>query len=461
MTMALSTGLISGMDSGTLVSQLVAAEGAPQTALKTRMSATQTSASAYRTVNTTFLAITAAAEAALKPDLWTAAKGTTTATSVAVSVGATPVNGSLSFTVESIATNHGVSNKNAAWTSATSAYGASSIEVFDSLGASLGTIAIGGTQTLADAAAAINANTTMKLSASVVQIRSGATPEFALQVTAKESGADARFSLTGNGTFGDTTVGTDAELKIGDAAGAYSVYSKTNTFDAVMPGATITVSKKEATPVTVTVASDPDAVAAKISALVDAVNAAVTTVKSYTSNAQGSTAALKGDYSLTSLSGRLLDAVSAALGEHGSPAKLGFQLTKDGKMTFDKAKFVTALKENPAMATDMISGRAASNADGIVGNADDVTAITGIAAKLLAISKSASDATTGSIVALANGQDLLVKDYQARIEAWDLRLEKRREALTRQFTAMETALSSLKNQSTWLAGQINSLPTSS
>ena len=89
------------------------------------------------------------------------------------------------------------------------------------------------------------------------------------------------------------------------------------------------------------------------------------------------------------------------------------------------------------------------------------TAITGIAAKLLAISKSASDATTGSIVALANGQDLLVKDYQARIEAWDLRLEKRREALTRQFTAMETALSSLKNQSTWLAGQINSLPTSS
>jgi flagellar hook-associated protein 2 len=31
--------------------------------------------------------------------------------------------------------------------------------------------------------------------------------------------------------------------------------------------------------------------------------------------------------------------------------------------------------------------------------------------------------------------------------------------LTRQFSAMETALSSLKNQSTWLAGQINSLPS--
>ena len=33
-------------------------------------------------------------------------------------------------------------------------------------------------------------------------------------------------------------------------------------------------------------------------------------------------------------------------------------------------------------------------------------------------------------------------------DAWDLRLAKRKETLTRQFTAMETALSSLKNQST-------------
>jgi flagellar hook-associated protein 2 len=38
-------------------------------------------------------------------------------------------------------------------------------------------------------------------------------------------------------------------------------------------------------------------------------------------------------------------------------------------------------------------------------------------------------------------------------------LAKRKETLTRQFTAMETALSSLKNQSSWLAGQISSLPT--
>ena len=59
----------------------------------------------------------------------------------------------------------------------------------------------------------------------------------------------------------------------------------------------------------------------------------------------------------------------------------------------------------------------------------------------------------------ANGQDSLIKDIQDRIANWDLRLAKREETLTRQFTAMETALSHAENQSSWLAGQINSLPS--
>jgi flagellar hook-associated protein 2 len=455
-------GLVSGMDTTSLITQLLQAEAGPQTALKTRLSSSQTAASAYRTVNTTFLAITAAAEAALKPDLWTSAKGTSSSPSVAVSVGASPVNGSLGFTVQSLAAAHSVVDRDAAWTSATSAYGASSIEVFDGLGVSKGTIPIGGTQTLADAATAINAST-LGLSAAVVQVRGGATPEYALQVSSKTSGADSTFSLTGAGTFGITSVGADAELKIGDAAGAYSVYSSTNTFDSVLSGATLTVSKADpAATVTVSVASDPDAVAGKIAAMVDAVNAALSTVKTYTSNAPGSTAALKGDSPLTQLAGRVLDAVSSAIGSDGSPARVGFQLTKDGKITFDKAKFVTALKDDPALAMRMVSGTPAGNGpDGLVGGGDDIPEITGIAGKLLALSKSASDSTTGSIVALANGQDSLAKDYKDRIANWDLRLAKRKEMLTRQFTAMETALSSLKNQSTWLAGQINSLPSSS
>jgi flagellar hook-associated protein 2 len=109
----------------------------------------------------------------------------------------------------------------------------------------------------------------------------------------------------------------------------------------------------------------------------------------------------------------------------------------------------------------MLTGAPAQNPDGIVGNADDVPAVTGIAARLRAVAVSASDATTGTLVSLANGQDSMIKDIKDRIADWDLRLAKRKETLTHQFSVMETALSSLKNQSSWLAGQISSLPRSS
>jgi flagellar hook-associated protein 2 len=181
------------------------------------------------------------------------------------------------------------------------------------------------------------------------------------------------------------------------------------------------------------------------------VNSALSTVKTYTSNAPGSTASLKGDFAVSSLAGRLLDAVSQAVGNDGSPAKVGIQLTRDGKITFDKNKFLTALKDTPELATRMVAGAPA---------AGGVPAVTGIAERLLAVANAASDSTTGSLVTLAKGQETMAVDIQKRIDAWDLRLAKRKETLSRQFTAMETALSGLRNQSTWLAGQINSLPSS-
>jgi flagellar hook-associated protein 2 len=458
-------GLISGMDTTSLINKLLLAEAGPQTALKTKLGASQTAASAYRTVNTTFAAVRAAAEALTKPESWTATKATSSSTSVAISASPTALTGSLSFTVEQTAAAHSVLNKNtAAWTSASAAYGASSITVQDKAGtAKTPAITItdtnaDGTLSLSEAAAAINADTNHGLSASVVQLSS---TEFALQVTSKTTGADSEFKLSGSGTYTVPMQGRDAEIKVGEGVDAYTMKSATNTYTGLMPGATITVSKKDpANPVTLTVSADPDAVASKVQSLVDAVNSALTTVKTYTNNAKGSTAALKGDYDVSQLGGRLLDAVSFAVGSNGSPAKVGFELTRDGKITFDKAKFLTALTDTPALAQQMVSGSAANpGVDGVAGTSDDVVATTGIAERLLGVSKGASDSATGTLLKLAAGQDSAVEDIKDRIEAWDLRLAKRREALTRQFSAMETALSSLRNQSTWLAGQINSLPS--
>jgi flagellar capping protein FliD len=469
MTMSLSTGLISGMDTGSLITQLIAAEAGPQTALKARLKSTETTASAYRTVNTTFLAVSAAADAALSPGTWSPIKASSSAPSVAVSATAGATANSLSFTVKQVASGHAVLNRNAtagAWTSASSLYGASEITVADENGAVSATkITIGGTGTLADAAAAINASP-HGLTASVVQISTG---EARLRIASKDTGVASKFTLTGAGVFDPSTDAADAQITIGTTA-PVDVSSSTNTFDSVLAGATFTVSKAgEAA--TVTIASDPDAVAAKVQSLVDAVNAAVKYARDYTSNAPGSTATLKGDYAVSSLGGRLMDAVTFPIPgaitspgpppvvKDGFPSEMGFTLAKDGKsIAFDKAKFLTALKADPALAQRMVGGTATGvGADEKAGTTDDVAA-SGIAGRLLAVAKGATDTTTGSLVSLANGQDSLVKGYKDQIAAWDLRLAKRKEALTRQFTFMETSLSSLRNQSTWLAGQINSLP---
>jgi flagellar capping protein FliD len=452
-------GLVSGMDTTSIISQLMTVEAAPQKALKSKLTDTQNAASAYRTVNTTFLAITAAADTALTPDLWSTTRATSTSSGTATATaGAGALTGSLTFSVTQLAAPHAVINRETpgVWTSPTSAYGTSSITVKDKSGAVTGTITIGGTQTIADAAAAINASS-LGLSAAVVKI---SDTEVGLQVTSKTTGAASEFTLAGAGTSLPNQQAQDAKISVG-TVNAYTVASATNSFTGVLPGTTITAVKADPlTPVTVSVVSDPASVAAKMQNLVDAVNASIKTVKDYTSTATGSTAALKGDWSVSSLSGALASAVSGAVGKDGSPAAIGLELNKDGTIKFDSAKFTAALSATPDLAKRIVLGTPASNPDGIPGNGDDVKAVLGLATRLRNVAVSASDATTGTLVSMANGQDSIIKDIQDRIADWDLRLAKRKETITAQFTAMETALSSLKNQSTWLAGQISQLPRS-
>jgi flagellar hook-associated protein 2 len=461
-------GLISGMDTTALISQLLQAEAGPQLALKSKLSATQTAASAYRTVNTTFAAVRAAAEALSTSTLAASRKATSNSTSVTASASTSAVDGSsLTFSVTGVASTQTLMS-NSTWSSPTAAVRSAAepawpIEIRDVTGTTvIKSIDVPAGATLNDAAAAIN-----KANAGVTAavVRTG-NNQYRLAFTSTKSGAAGSVmvvSATDTATtlgsqFLETSPGRDATIDLG---GGLTATSSSNTFNDLVAGVSVTVSKADpGTPVTITVGQDADGVATKVQALVDAVNAALATVKTYTDNSKGSTAALKGDYAVSSLAGQLLEAVSSAVGSDGSPARVGFQLSKDGKVTFDKAKFTSALKDTPDLAQRMVVGQAASlGADGVVGGGDDLPAVTGIAGRLLAVAKSASDSATGSLVGLAKGQDSLADDIKDRIEAWDLRLAKRKEMLTRQFSAMETALSSLKNQSTWLAGQINSLPS--
>ena len=134
-------------------------------------------------------------------------------------------------------------------------------------------------------------------------------------------------------------------------------------------------------------------------------------------------------------------------------------MTKDGRLTFDATTFKGALASNPTLVQNILGGSTGTGADGNPGTADDTIATDGLAARFAVLAGQASDSTTGLLTTLATGQDSTAKDVQSQIDDWTVGLQLRQQTLTAQFTAMETALGSLKNQSSWLTSQISSLPT--
>jgi flagellar hook-associated protein 2 len=218
---------------------------------------------------------------------------------------------------------------------------------------------------------------------------------------------------------------------------------------------------------TIKVGTDTGSITSAMSSMIDAANKAIQSVKDNTDSSQGSTAALKGNFSLIQLADevrrRLSDAVTvpvSAANPKGtaSPASIGIQLTKDGAITFDSAKFSAALSATPALAQQIAGGLTGVGKDKTANTPDDTVDSDGLAARLSVLGEMASDSVSGSIVTMAKGEDAGAKDIQSQIDAWTLRLKQRKDTMTAQFNALETALSSLQSQQSWLTSQVNSLP---
>lgn len=88
-----------------------------------------------------------------------------------------------------------------------------------------------------------------------------------------------------------------------------------------------------------------------------------------------------------------------------------------------------------------------------------LTYTAGIAQRVDSVGYSAIDTVSGTITTAVNGRRSENTAIDAQVDAWDLRLALREAALRRQFTALESALGTLRSQSTWLSGQIAGLPS--
>ena len=458
--MAAVDGLVSGLDTTTIVSQLISLERAPQTRLKTALSAQQADVSAYQAINTKMAALQTAAEKVALAATWTQGKATSSSTAVTATAGTGAVSGSVTFSVTALA----------------AAGSRISSDVFDSLTGTPTTavpsLSITGPKStapqsftskngsLASLVTEINAATDLGVRAAAVQTSAGS---WQLQLTSTATGVANDFAVTGAG-FTTVTKAADAKLHVGDATAGYDITSASNTIEGVLPGVTLKATAL-VNDVRLDVNQDAESLTSAVQALVDAANAALTTIGSQTKqgtvSSTGSTVgagALRGDAGMRSLATNVLNAVTYAVGG-SSAATVGIASTRDGALTFDATKFAAALAANPTSTQALLQGvkTTTTAADGT----KTTTGNDGVAVRLAAVAKAASASGKGAIALAIAGRNRTIDDLNDRIAAWDDRLTVRQQALQKQYAALEVALGKMKNQSTWLAGQLATLPTGS
>jgi flagellar hook-associated protein 2 len=483
--MASVDGLITGMNTTDTINQLMQVEAAPQTALKAKISTTNQVVSSYQSVNSRMSSLVSAAKA-VGADAWGAMKATSSSSAAVVSASAGAAAGSLSFRVEQLATTNVKTFAPAsAVASANDAAGSPAIT------GTTFTVKLndGSTKTLTPAdkslqsvVAAINGEANVPYKAAAVQIGPG---KYTLQLTAKDSGAAGATKVTTAGppaglTLGaatDTVVGKDASLKVG-TENPYFITSSTNTFTDVLPGVTVTAAQAQAVTdpaVTIDVSADADGIAAKVKALVDNANVVLNEIASQSRIKTGQVAAgpLVGDNAMRQLTQDILGTVSAGaagLGSGGGAAsfsEVGVTIGRDGRLSFDQTKFMNAYKADPAR-TEKFFDSYTDKTGGTAGKFDPGfdTAV-GLGRKLEAVSLMASEGVVdpnnptkvkqGTVQALIQRNTSTIKGLNDQVAEWDVRLDLRKNALQKQFSGLEVALGKMKQQSSWLAGQLAGL----
>ena len=438
------SGLASGLDTASIIDQLMQLEKVPQDKLKTSQDNENTVLAALRSLNTDTALLASKAATLAKASTWQTLQGTSTGTGVSVAVTDKAAPASFTLTVDRLATTHQLGFSTGA--ALTDVVAGSQIKITGSDGVAHN-ISVGG-GTLQEMVTAINgssADTGVK--ATAVKVSDGS---YRLIAESTKTGAASAFTLTkddGSALLGGAAVraGTDAQISMGLGITATSA---TNTFTDIVPGTSVTLDPTTAigTTSTINVKQNSSGIAASVGSFVDQINALLTKIDTQTAVKTDTAAAgvLVGDPTARALRDQLLNTVFGD--STSSMATYGVQTDRYGKLVFDATAFQKAYDADPAGTAAKFTSGATPAQDGWIARVSSVT-------------KGASDSLDGTFANAINGHTTTVTRLQKGIEDWDTRLELRRTSLERQYTALETALSTLQSQSTWLSSQISSLPT--
>ena len=467
-----SPGVGSGLDVNSIVTQLVAIERQPIVQLQTQASSLQTKLSAFGKLQSDLSALRDAASALTRPSTWSDTTGTSSdPASVAVTTDSTNQPGTYTVQVSKLA--QAQSNVSKTYTAATDVVGQGTIHVelgsWDSqtnaftakAGATPVDIAIGPpAKSLAEvrdiinaANAGITATVLTDASGSRLVFRSsasGAANGFKLTVTdidgnnvdASGLSALAFDPSVGVVTMGQAMAAANASAMINGAP----VSSASNTLSNVIDGLTLTLQRETTSAVTVTTASDKDAIRKKVEAFVSAyndLNKEIATQTKYDA-ATKTAGALQGDSAAVGLRNSVrttLLGTSAASSTFTRLADIGFDLQQDGSIKLDSKKLDNALTNLPEMK------KLFSASDTLVqANNGFATLVRSLADTALGVD--------GSIAARSEGLRDRISANEKRQAELEVRVTQVEARLRKQYTALDTKMGQLQGLSSYVTQQV-------
>jgi flagellar hook-associated protein 2 len=443
-------GVGSGLDIQRLVSQLVAAERAPQAQRLSQVESTARSQLSSLGSISSVLGGLKSAAAGFSSATGIGARTVSLSSTSYLTASASSSAQTGSYSIDVISLARAAKQSSSPQTSIDTSLGSGALTL--SVGGSAFTVNPGGGPiTLGELRDSINSATNNTgVAATLVSADDGVR----LVLTGRDTGASKNLSLSGSGdlnafaaAFTVNAVASNAQVRVDGNLTS----SATNTFASAIAGVSFTATKSETDPVatrtTLTVGRDNGAARTQVEGFVSSVNSVLSTVKVTTlfNTSTGVSSPLTGDALPRTLVSQLRNALGAAV--PGQPAgfeslnSVGISFQADGSLKLDAARFDKAMNENPQAVSALFTG----------GNGN-----TGMGARISSLVDSFTG-TNGVITSRNKSINDRIANVGRQVDALDLRMERVQKNYLAQFTAMEKIVAQLQGTSSFLSNQLSQL----
>jgi flagellar hook-associated protein 2 len=453
------SGIASGIDTNSLVSQLMQIERQPQVRLQNQQTVEQARQQALRDVNTRLSNLQDAIAGLRDPGTWADRQTVDSSDPTHVTASRTggAAAGGYEISVTRLARAQQLTQGTAA--SAASADGTLTIAVGSGTAVNVALSAGDSLQTVADR---VNGSSGSPVYATVVNGK--------LVLSARTTGAANTISVTGSSAadfgFAESQSAQDASYSIDGV----SKTSSSNTVTDGLAGVSFTLKGITSSPVSLTVgAPGPDAAAiqGKVQAFIDQYNSTIDFVQSKltekpvpnaSNNADRAKGVLYGDSGLQNLLANLRSAVATPVS--GRPSTLSMlsqvgvstgaavgtgALNQDhiaGKLSLDASALTTALTNSFADTKALFT------------NSSGTGTSLGMGQRLNALVDGMTNATTGILTTRISDEQSTIDGLKRRSDEMNVRLTAKEASLRMQYTAMETALAQAQSQGQYLSSQL-------